>query len=57
MEKNSSLHISLSDTKEGIEKKPYPLSDGQCIIFERLFHSLEPSSDREFTRISWIQTY
>ena len=58
MENDLSLHITVSNTKEGIEKKIYPLSDGQCIIFERLFHSLVPTSNnREFTRISWIQMY
>ena len=56
-EKDVSLHISLSDTKAGTEKRICPLNDGQYIIFERLFHSLVPSSNREFTRISWIQTY
>jgi hypothetical protein len=57
MENDTSLHISISNTKEGIEKKICPLSDGQCIIFERLYHSLVPLSNREFTRIIWIQTY
>jgi len=58
MENDLSLHISVSNTTQGIEKKICPLNDGQCIIFERLFHSLVPLSDnREFTRITWIQMY